>query len=69
MARASSWPWSSATMAKAISIPEVTPAQVHTCPVLMKVGSGSTTTRGYREASRPAVSQWVVAGRPSSSPA
>ena len=50
-------------------MPAVTPAEVHTLPSRMKIGSGSTVTSGNSCARRAHVAQWVVALRPSSSPA
>ena len=50
-------------------MPAVTPAEVKTCPSRVKMGSGSTRTVGYRAANWAQRDQWVVARRPSSSPA
>src|SRR5262249_28469780 len=68
-AKATSRPRSSSTSARARSIPAVTPAEVYTPPSRTKIGSGSTSIRGYCRARRSQNSQWVVASRPSSSPA
>ena len=50
-------------------MPAEAPALVHTPPSSKKSTSGSTSIRGWRAASAPAPSQWVVARRPSSTPA
>src|SRR3954465_9742078 len=67
--RATSRPRSSSTMARARSIPAVTPADVQTLPWRVKIGSGSTSTSGWRRARASHADQWVVTRRPSSSPA
>ena len=68
-ASATSRPRSSSTRASARSMPAVTPAEVATLPSLMKIGSGSTVTSGYRAASSAQYAQWVVTRLPCSSPA
>ena len=50
-------------------MPAVTPAEVATLPLLMKIGSGSTVRSGYRAASSALYAQWVVTRLPCSSPA
>ena len=62
-------PWSSSTRARHRSMPAVTPAEVATLPSRTKIGSGSTVTAGNIRARRSQLDQWVVARRPSSSPA
>ena len=69
ISRAISRPRSSSTRASARSMPAVTPAEVITSPSRTKIGSGSTSTSGWRRASSAHHAQWVVARRPSSSPA
>ena len=49
--------------------PRVTPAEVNSVPSRTKIASGSTVIAGYARPSSPACRQWVVARRPSSSPA
>ena len=43
---ATSTPWSSSTRASATSMPAVTPADVHTSPSRIQIGSASTSTAG-----------------------
>ena len=50
-------------------MPAVTPAEVETLPSRTKIGSRSTRTAGTAAASASHTAQWVVARRPSSSPA
>ena len=50
-------------------MPAVTPADVYTRSSRTKMGSRSTRTAGNRRASASHAAQWVVARRPSSSPA
>ena len=50
-------------------IDAVTPAEVQIGPSAMKIRSSSTRTAGCSCCSRRAWAQWVVAARPSSSPA
>ena len=50
-------------------MPAVTPAEVETLPSRTKIGSRSTRAVGYRCWSASHTAQWVVARRPSSSPA
>jgi hypothetical protein len=52
-----------------MSIPVVTPADVHTAPSRTKIALGSTVTAGNRRASSSHADQWVAARLPSSSPA
>jgi hypothetical protein len=62
-------PRSSSTSASARSMPAVTPADVRTGPSTTKIGSRSTATAGWRRCRSSQYCQWVVARRPSSSPA
>jgi hypothetical protein len=50
-------------------MPAEMPAEVHTSPSLIKMRSASSFTFGYKRAKCAVLSQWVVALRPSSSPA
>ena len=49
---ATSTPWSSSTRASATSMPAVTPADVHTSPSRVQIGSASTSTSGCSAARR-----------------
>ncbi len=57
---ATSRPRSSSTRASARSMPAVTPAEVHSRPSRMKIGSQSTCSPGYSRASCAARPQWLV---------
>lgn len=65
---ASSRPRSASTIARAMSMPEDTPADVQAGPSVTKIASDRTSMEGYRFASSPQYAQCVVAARPSRYP-